>query len=109
MGKYFLENVRVSNPSARFGIVVGSRGTMVRDLFSGYPWIEVVEANRRSPFSLWRLWREWRGSDMVLTQYAGKKGGRFSLASKCAARLLARVQRQPLHCGQNCPWQVGHG
>ena len=90
MGKYLLENVHAAYPDARFGVVVSSRGAMIRDLFAAYPWLEVIEANRRDPQSLLRLWRDWRGSDLVVTQYAGKPGGRFSFASKVAARLLAR-------------------
>ena len=90
MGKYLLENVHAQYPRARCGLVVANHGDLMRDLFAGYPWIEVIEANRKNPRALWRLWREWRGSDLVVTQYAGKPGGVFSLASKCAARLLAR-------------------
>lgn len=90
MGKYMLDNIHAQYPQARLGLVVASRAGMIRDLFAGYPYIEVVEANRRSPASLWRLWRGWRGSDLVVTQYAGKAGGRFSFASKLVARLLSK-------------------
>ncbi|TSC70225.1 MAG: hypothetical protein G01um101449_406, partial [Parcubacteria group bacterium Gr01-1014_49] len=34
--------------------------------------------------------RDFYGSDLIVTQYAGKPGGRFSLASKFVARLLAK-------------------
>lgn len=90
MGKYLLENIHAQYPEARLGIVVGSRGDMIRDLFTAYPWVEVVEANRRNPLSLWRLWRGWRGSDLIVTQYTGKPGSKFSMASKMFARILAR-------------------
>jgi len=90
MGKYLLENIHAEFPHARLGIVVSSRSAMIRDLFEAYPWIEVVEANRRNPLSLWRLWRDWRRSDLIVTQYAGKPGGKFSLASKIVAWLLSR-------------------
>lgn len=90
MGKYFLENVHAAYPEARCAIVVGSHGAMIRDLFSAYPWLEVIEANRRNPSSVLSLLYSWRGSDIVLTQYAGKADGRFSLASKFVARILAR-------------------
>jgi len=90
MAKYLLDNVHAQHPTARLGIVVGSRGAMIRDLLADYPYIEVVEANRTNPASLWRLWRQWRGSDVVVTQYAGKAGGTFSLGSKLFARLLAK-------------------
>ena len=90
MGKYLLENIHAQFPEARLGIIVGSRGSMIRDLFSAYPWLEVIEVNRRHPFMLLQLWLSWRGSDLVVTQYAGKPGGKFSLASKLFARLLAR-------------------
>lgn len=90
MGKYFLENVHAAYPDARCAIVVAGRAAMLRDLFSAYPWLEVIEANRRDVASSWRLFRDWKGSDIVLTQYAGKSGGTFSFASKLAARVLAR-------------------
>lgn len=90
MGKYLLDNIHAQYPKARLGIVVASRGTMIKDLLASSPHIEVIEANRRSLGALWRLWREWRGSDMVATQYTGKHGGQFGLSSKVAARLLAR-------------------
>ena len=90
MGKYLLENIHAAYPDARCGIVVANRRGMIRDLLAAYPWIEVIEANRRSPRALLSLWRNFRGSDLVVTQYAGKHGGSFGLASKFAARLLAR-------------------
>lgn len=90
MGKYLLDNVHAQFPNARLAIVVASRAAMIRDLLAASPHIEVIEANRKSLKSLWSLWREFRGSDLVVTQYAGKVGGKFSLASKLAARVLAR-------------------
>jgi ADP-heptose:LPS heptosyltransferase len=90
MGKYLLENIHAQFPKARFGIVVASRAGMIRDLFAAYPWIEVIEANRRSPRALFSLLKNFYNSDLVVTQYAGKKGGRFGFASKLAARVLAK-------------------
>lgn len=90
MGKYLLENIHAQFPTARLGLVVGSRGAMIRDLFAAYPWLEVIEANRYHPRTLFSLWKDFHGADLVITQYAGKPGGRFSLASKCAARVLAK-------------------
>lgn len=90
MGKYLLENVHAQFPEARVAIVVSGKAAMMRDLFAAYPWLEVVEANRRSIASLWFLWKNFHGADFVVTQYAGKPGGRFSLWSKLFARLLAR-------------------
>lgn len=90
MGKYFLENVHAAYPDVRCAVLVGSRGMMIRDLFAAYPWIEVIEANRRSPRALIELWQKFSGSDLTLTQYAGKNWGSFGLASKIAARLLTR-------------------
>ncbi len=89
MGKYFLENIHAQYPDARLGIVVANRGGMIRDLCAAYPWLHVIEANRRSPQALYALLRDFHGSDLVLTQYAGKHGGSFGFASKCAARILA--------------------
>lgn len=90
MAKYLLDNIHAAYPQARCGIVVAGRAGMIKDLFAAYPWIEVIESNRRNPLSLIRLWLGFRGSDIVVTQYAGKKGGKFSMASKIMARLLAR-------------------
>lgn len=90
MGKYVLENVHAQFPDARLGIVVASRAGMIRDLFAAYPWLEVVEANRRNSWKLFVLLKDFFGSDLVVTQYAGKPGGRFSFASKLFARLLAK-------------------
>lgn len=90
MGKYFLENIHTQYPQARCGIVVAGKSAMLRDLFKGDSWLEIIEANRRNPAALLRLWQEWRKCDVVSTQYAGKAGGSFGLLSKLAARLLAR-------------------
>ncbi len=90
MAKYLLENVHAQFPEARVAIVVSSKASMIRDLFAAYPWLEVVEANRHSVASLWFLWKNFHGADFVVTQYAGKPGGHFSLWSKLFARLLAR-------------------
>lgn len=87
MGKYFLENIHAQYPDARLAIVVGSRSAMLRDLFAGEPWLEVVEANRRSLSSLISLWRHWRGSDAVLTYYTA---GTVNMSTKIMARSLAR-------------------
>lgn len=90
MGKYLLDNIHAQFPHARLGIVVASCGAMIRDLFAAYQWLEIIEANRRSPRALFSLWRNFHGSDVVVTQYAGKKGGKFGLASKLATRILAK-------------------
>lgn len=90
MGKYLLENIHAQYPHAHLGIVVASRAGMIRDLFAAYPWLEVIEANRRSPWALLSLLKNFYGSDLVVTQYAGKQGGKFSLASKLVARILAK-------------------
>lgn len=90
MGKYLLENIHAEFPQARLGIVVASRAGMIRELFAAYSWLEVIEANRRHSVSLFSLWKKFHESDLVVTQYAGKQGGSFSLASKLAARVLAR-------------------
>lgn len=90
MGKYLLENIHAQFPEARLGIVVANRGAMIRDLLAAYPWLRVIEANRRSPRALLALCRDFFGSDLVVTQYAGKHGGSFGLASKLVAWLLAK-------------------
>lgn len=90
MGKYALEAIHEHYPQARLALVVANHGALMRDLFAAYQWLEVIEASRRSPKGVWYLLKHFWRSDFVLTQYAGKKGGSFSLASKCMARLLAR-------------------
>lgn len=87
MGKYLLENIRAQYPKARCAIVVGSRGGMIRDLLAAYPWIEVIEANRRSPAALLRLYRAFRGSELVVMPYTG---GVVTLPTKLMARLIAK-------------------
>jgi len=90
MGKYLLENIHAAYPLARCGIVVASCAEMIRDLFGAYPWLEIIEARRRHPRALLSLWNAFHGSEFVVTQYAGKPGGKFGLASKIAARFLAK-------------------
>lgn len=90
MGKYLLENIHAQFPQVRCGIVVANHGDMIRDLFATYSWLEVIEANRRSPKALLYLLKRFYGSDLVVTQYAGKHGGSFGLASKFVARVLAK-------------------
>lgn len=87
MGKYFLENIRTHHPEAKLALVVGSRGNMIRDLFAGEPWIEVIEANRRSPASLLTLWKKYRGSDIAQTYYTASK---VNLSAKLIMRAIAR-------------------
>jgi ADP-heptose:LPS heptosyltransferase len=91
MAKYFLENVHAKYPDARCGIVVASRSAMIKDLLAGSEWIEIIEVNRKDIQGLILLWKNWHGSDVVLTQYAGKVGGTFSLATKIVARILAKT------------------
>lgn len=86
MGKYLLENIRVAFPDARFALAVSSRIAMIRDLFAAYPWLEIVEANKR-PGSLSSLFGRGQ-QDVVITPYTG---GVFPLAPKIAARLIART------------------
>jgi len=90
MGKYVLENIHRKFPEARCGIVVASRGAMIRDLLAVYPWIEVIEANRHNSNAVMQLWRAYRRSELVIMPYAGKTGGRVNFASKVMGRFLAR-------------------
>ena len=89
MGKYLLENIHTAYPKARCALVIGSRGEMIKDLFTAYPWLEVIEVNRRHPLKLLSFLLTWRGPDVVVTQYTGK-GGVFSTATKLIARLIAK-------------------
>ena len=90
MAKYLLENIHAEFPQAQCGIVVASRAGMISNLLQGYPWIDVIESNRRDLRTIIHLWRKYRQSDLVVTQYSGKKGGKFSFVSKIMARILAR-------------------
>ncbi|MBI4065713.1 hypothetical protein HY412_00775 [Candidatus Kaiserbacteria bacterium] len=87
MAKYLLENIMASYPEARCGLVVASRGGMIRDLLAAYPWIEVIEANRYSPRALLALLKNFWRSDFVCTLYTG---GTLNFSTKFIARLLAR-------------------
>lgn len=101
MAKYLLENIHAQYPDARCGLVVASRGAMIRDLLAAYPWIEVIEANRKSPRALFMLIQHFWQSDFVCTLYTG---GILNLSTKLMARLLARrgaligyIDRSPLN------------
>ncbi len=93
MARYVLQNIHEQFPEAKLGLVVASRGEMIRDLCASTPWITVIEANRRNLPSLVRLWKEFHSSDFTVTQYSGKVGGRVGLATKIAARLLTKKGR----------------
>lgn len=90
MACYLLMHIHAQHPRARLGIVVSTRGNMIRSLLQAYPMIEVHEVRWFNVRALMRLWKHFAHSDIVLTQYAGKLGGKFSLRSKIAARLLAK-------------------
>lgn len=90
MACYMLTQVHAQYPHARLGIVVSMRGSMIRSLLQAYPMIEVHEVRWFDIRGLVQLWKRFARSDIVLTQYAGKPGGKFSLRSKIAARLLAK-------------------
>jgi len=87
MGKYFLENIHKEFPEAICGLLVGSRGKMLRELFSAYPWLEVWEVNRKNPLSIFRASLHFFGSDFALIQYSENK---FSAPSKFFARLVTK-------------------
>ncbi|MEK7201333.1 MAG: hypothetical protein AAB737_01735, partial [Patescibacteria group bacterium] len=93
MARYLLQNIHEQFPEAKLGLVVASRGDMIRDLCASTPWITVIEANRKNLPSLVRLWKEFHASDFTVTQYSGKVGGRLGLATKIAARLLTKRGR----------------
>src|SRR3989338_8260289 len=87
MAKYLLQNIRAAYPRARLGLVVAGRGAMIRDLLAAYPWLEGIEATRRSPRALWHLIKDFWRSDLGVTQYTG---GTLNLSTKLISRLLAR-------------------
>ncbi len=87
MAKYLLENIRAVYPAARCGLVITARRAMIRDLLAAYPWVEVIEANRRHPLAVLRLMRRYWLSDLVSTPYTA---GTVNLFTKIMARFLAR-------------------
>ncbi len=89
MGKYLLENIHHVYPQARCILLVSSRGEMISDLLFAYPWLEIVEANRKNPLALLRAFWRCRSSDLTVTQYSGK-GNEFSRISKLFARVVTR-------------------
>jgi ADP-heptose:LPS heptosyltransferase len=90
MAKYLFENIRASYPEARCALVVAGRGAMIRDLYAAYSWIEVIEANRRTPQKLFYILKNFGGSDLVSTPYTA---GTVNLGTKLMARLLAKHGR----------------
>jgi ADP-heptose:LPS heptosyltransferase len=68
-------------------MLVGSRFSMIRDLFLAYPWLTVIEANRKSIGSVWSAYQTLKGSDLTLTQESERP---FSAPSKLFARLVTK-------------------
>lgn len=87
MALYLFQNIRTANPDAKCGLVVAGRGSMIRDLLAAYPWLEVIEANRKSPKAVLHLLATFWRSDLVSTPYTA---GTVGLFTKMMARLLAR-------------------
>ncbi len=88
LGKYFLENVHAAYPDAACYLLVSMRGEMVRDLLHAYPWITVLEVNRRNPYSILKALRVLWNTDLTLTQ--GVSSGNFSTFSKFFARVVTK-------------------
>lgn len=88
LGKYFLENIHAQYPDAKYYLLVPKRGEMIKDLLRAYPWITVLEVNRKKPLSILKaIWLLW-GTDVTLTQ--GVSQGSFPLVSKIFARLVTK-------------------
>jgi ADP-heptose:LPS heptosyltransferase len=87
MGKYFFENIKAQFPDARYGVVVGSKSGMIKDLLKAYPWIEVIEVNRKHPLKLLQFIFSWWRTDISVIQYTKTK---FSTPSKLIARLITK-------------------
>ncbi len=87
MALYLFQNIHAANPDAKCALVVAGRGKMVKDLLLAYPWIEVIEANRKSPKALWHLLKTFWLSDMVTTPYTA---GTVSFFTKLMARFIGR-------------------
>src|SRR3989344_4332469 len=91
MAKYLLQNIRAAYPRARLGLVVAGRGAMIRDLLAAYPWLEVIEANRRSPRARWHLIKNFWRSGLGVAQYAG---GALHLAANLIPPQKFLIKRQ---------------
>jgi len=87
MALYLFQNIRKANPDAKCGLVVAGRGKMIKDLLLAYPWVEVIEANRKSPKAVRRLLRTYWLSDFVSTPYTA---GTVGLFTKLMARFIGR-------------------
>lgn len=87
MALYLFQNIRLANPEAKFGLVVAGRGKMIKDLLLAYPWVEVIEANRKSPKAVWHLLKNYWLSDFVSTPYTA---GTVNLFTKLMARFIGR-------------------
>lgn len=87
MALYFFQNVRKANPEAACGLVVAGRGKMVKDLLLAYPWIEVIEANRKKPKAVWHLLKTFWLADVVTTPYTA---GTVNIFTKLMARFIGR-------------------
>lgn len=87
MAKYFLENIHVQYPEARCGILIGQKEKMIKELFLAYPWLEIIEANRKNLLSLIKAFIRFFRSDLTVTQYSENK---FSAPSKLFARLITK-------------------
>lgn len=87
MALYLFQNVRKANPKAKCALVVAGRGKMVKDLLLAYPWLEVIEANRKSPKAVLHLLKSYWLADMVTTPYTA---GTVNLFTKLMARFIGR-------------------
>ena len=67
MGKYFLENIHAAFPAAKLTLLVGSRASMIRELFAAYPWLTIVEVNRHHPANVVAAWREFQAGAVSVT------------------------------------------
>ncbi|MBI5140472.1 MAG: hypothetical protein HZA94_03455 [Candidatus Vogelbacteria bacterium] len=91
MGKYLLENIHVAYPDAKCSLLVAGRVDMIRNLLLAYPWINVIEANRKHPMTIVSAIKDIFPSDLTVTQYSGR--GKFATASKIFARLVTKPGR----------------
>lgn len=87
MGKYFLELLREEHTHGEFFIIVSCRQEMINDLLAAYPWIKVVELNRRKPWQLLKSLIRLRGTEVTATPTSL---GTFSNTSKLFARLITK-------------------
>lgn len=87
MAKFLFENILPSFPDAKYYLVVSKNILMIKELLHAYPWINVVEVNRKKPLQIIKfLLSLWQCDLVVLPPSQGV----FSNTSKLFARVICK-------------------